>query len=126
MKPVDYFYIVPEDVFQLGNKADSRLSHIRPKDVDTIEINGITVVIANGMGISVFDSNDIRRVQMTGWVWKIPANTHMPTGLKLVQDKPGHYCIAPISNMPIDKYKGLLEELALSATRVFEKTGVRA
>ncbi|WP_440480621.1 hypothetical protein [Rheinheimera baltica] len=52
-----------------------------------------------------------------------PPNTQPPVGLKLVQDKAHHYCIAPTQNMPIDKYKGLLEEMALKAARVFKKEG---
>lgn len=44
-------------------------------------------------------------------------------GLKLVQDKPHHFCIAPAQNMPVDKFKGLLEEMAVRATRVFKKEG---
>lgn len=60
---------------------------------------------------------------MSGWVWKFPANTILPAGLKLVNDRPHHYCIAPSHNMPVDKYKGLLEELALKASRVFKKEG---
>ena len=40
-----------------------------------------------------------------------------------MNDKPGHYCIAPGMNMPLDKYKGLLEDLALKATRVVKKQG---
>jgi hypothetical protein len=84
------------------------------------------MVIANGRGISVFDIDGINASPMTGWVWKFSANTSMPIGLKIVQDKPHHYCIAPTSNMPVDKYKGLLEELALRATRVFKKQGIRA
>ncbi|QPF73952.1 hypothetical protein G8A07_14170 [Roseateles sp. DAIF2] len=70
------FYIVPEEVFRLGNAHSARLSHVRPVDVNT--------------------------------------------------DKPGHFCIAPTVNMPLDKYKGLLEELALKATRVFQKPGKQA
>lgn len=42
---------------------------------------------------------------------------------KLVQDKEHHYCIAPTKNMPINKYKGLLEEMAILATRVYKKEG---
>lgn len=120
------FYIVPEDIYRLGNVGGPRLSDVRARDVDTMEINGITVVIANGKGISVFDIEGIKLSPMAGWVWKVSASTPMPQGLKLVQDKPHHYCIAPMSNMPVDKYKGLLEELALRATRVFQKPGVRA
>lgn len=88
--------------------------------MDTMQINGITVIIANGKGISVFDKTGINQSNMTGWVWRFPPNTRPPQGLKLVNDKPHH---APITNMPLDKYKGLLEEMALKATRVFKKEG---
>jgi hypothetical protein len=117
------FFILPEELFRLGNSSSSRLSNVRSRDVDTIEINGITVIRANGKGISVFDRAGINESPMTGWVWRFPPNTQPPVGLKLVQDKPHHYCIAPTQNMPIDKYKGLLEEMALKATRVFKKEG---
>jgi len=60
---------------------------------------------------------------MTGWVWRFPPNTQPPHGLKMVQDKPHHYCISPTRNMTVDKFKGLLEEMALKASRVFKKEG---
>lgn len=117
------FYLIPEEIFRMGNSASSRLSNVRPKDVTTIEINGITVIVANGKGISVFDKTGINESPMTGWVWRFPPNCRPPIGLWFVQDKPHHYCIAPTQNMPIDKYKGLLEEMALRAERVFKKEG---
>ncbi|WP_185235421.1 Tse2 family ADP-ribosyltransferase toxin [Teredinibacter franksiae] len=117
------FYILPEELFRLGNSHHSKLSNVRSRDVDTLEINGITVIRANGKGISVFDKAGINESPMTGWVWRFPPNTKPPVGLKLVQDKPHHFCIAPTQNMPVDKYKGLLEEMALRASRVFKKEG---
>ncbi|MFA5529554.1 MAG: hypothetical protein WDA11_02690 [Thiohalomonadaceae bacterium] len=117
------FYIVPEEIFRLGNSSTPKLSHVRPRDVDTMQVNGITMIIANGKGVSVFDKIGINESPMTGWVWRFPPNTRPPAGLRLVQDKAHHYCIAPAQNMPIDKYKGLLEEMALRATRVFKKEG---
>jgi hypothetical protein len=117
------FYIIPEEVFRLGNSTSPKLSSIRTRDVDTTTINGITMVIANGKGISVFDREGINQSPMTGWVWQFLPNTHFPPGLKLVQDKPHHFCIAPTRNMPIDKYKGLLETMALKAMKVFKKEG---
>ena len=117
------FYLVPEEIFRLGNANTPKLSHVRPRDVDTIQINGITVIVANGKGISVFDKEGINQSPMNGWVWRFRPNTQPPLGLRLVQDKPHHYCIAPNQNMPIDKYKGLLEEMALKASRVFKKEG---
>jgi hypothetical protein len=120
------FYLVPEDVFRLGNADSARLGHVRSRDVDTMSMNGIVVVIANGKGISVFDRESINLAPFTGWVWKLAAGTALPFGLRAVQDKPGHYCIAPTTNMPVDKYKGLLEELGLRAERVIKKPGVIA
>ncbi|MCW8126573.1 hypothetical protein [Microbulbifer halophilus] len=117
------FYILPEELFRLGNSTSPRLSNVRPRDVDTMEVNGINMIIANGKGISVFDIDGINESPMTGWVWKFSPNTRPPVGLKMVQDKAHHYCISPAQNMPLDKYKGLLEEMALSATRVFKKEG---
>ena len=91
--------------------------------MDTIQINGITVVKANGKGISVFDKAGINESPMSGWVWRFHSNTQPSLGLKLVQDKPHHFYIAPAQNMPIGKYIGLLEELALKGHRVYKKEG---
>jgi hypothetical protein len=48
-------------------------------------------------------------------------HTHPPQGLKLVNDKPGHYCVAPTQNMPVDLYKGLLEQMGLKAQKAWMK-----
>jgi hypothetical protein len=117
------FYIMPEELFRLGNSSTSKLSNVRSRDVDTIQINGITVIKANGKGVSVFDKVGINESPMSGWVWRFAPNTQPPLGLKLVHDKPHHFCIAPTQNMPIVKYIGLLEELALKAQRVYKKEG---
>ncbi|MGH1471895.1 MAG: hypothetical protein ACRBCS_11920 [Cellvibrionaceae bacterium] len=117
------FYILPEELFRLGNTDHPKLSHIRSKDIDTISMNGVLMIRANGKGISVFDKQGINESPMTGWVWRFSPNTRPPLGLKLINDKPHHYCIAPTHNMPVDKYKGLLEEMAFFASRVFKKNG---
>jgi len=49
----------------------------------------------------------------------------MPADLKLVTDSPGHYLVAPVKNMLVDKYKGILEEMALKALKLFKKADVR-
>jgi len=117
------FYLIPEDVYRLGNSESPRLGHVRSIDVDMISVNEIVVVIANGKGISVFDLEGINQAPFTGWVWKLSSTTPLPPGLKLVHDKPHHYSIAPVMNMPVDKYKGMLEELGLRARRVLKKHG---
>lgn len=50
------------------------------------------------------------------------ARTLIPQGLKLVNDKPGHYCVAPTHNMPVDLYKGLLEQMGMKAQKAWMKT----
>jgi hypothetical protein len=45
-------YLTPEDLYRFGGATDPRLTHIRqPKDMDTTEVNGVVVAIANGKGI---------------------------------------------------------------------------
>lgn len=123
MKLEDLFF-APEDLFRLGNSSGPRLTNIRrPKDVDTIDMNGITMVISNGKGISLTTKERLEKAQMSGWVWKIARGTSMPLGLKLVNDRPGHYSIIPAGNMPLDEYVGLLSKLALKCQKVYKKTG---
>ena len=60
MKIQEEFYLIPEEVFRLGNSGNPQLSHVRARDVDVIEINQMSVIVANGKGISVFDIEGIR------------------------------------------------------------------
>ena len=120
--PKEDLYFAPEDLFRLGNSTGPRLTNVRrPKDVNTIEINGITVVVSNGKGISLSTKERLDTTPMSGWVWKINKGSHLPPGLKLINDRPGHYSICPTSNMPLDEFIGLLSKLALLCHKVFRK-----
>lgn len=119
---VEDLFMAPEDLYRLGNATDPRLTNIRrPKDVDTIEINGVLVVVANGKGISLSTKQRLDSTPMSGWVWKIPRHTVVPSGLRLINDRPGHYSICPVANMPLDEFKGLLAKLAMKCQKVFKK-----
>lgn len=121
MQFVDLF-LAPEDLYRLGNATSPRLTHVRrPKDIDTIEVNGITVVVANGKGVSLATKDRIDKTPVSGWVWKISKGTQMPIGLKLINDRMGHYSICPQSNMPLDEFIGLLSKLAMRCQKVFKK-----
>lgn len=121
MQLVDLF-LAPEDLYRLGNATSPRLTHVRrPKDIDTIEVNGITVVVANGKGVSLATKDRIDKTPVSGWVWKIAKGTQMPIGLKLINDRVGHYSICPQSNMPLDEFIGLLSKLAMKCQKVFKK-----
>lgn len=119
---IEDLYMAPEDLFRLGNATDPRLTNLRrPKDIDTIEINGILVAVANGKGISLFTKARMQSNPMSGWVWKIAKGTAVPLGLKLLTDRSGHYTVCPITNMPLDEFKGLLSKLAMKCQKVFKK-----
>lgn len=119
---VEDLYFAPEDLFRLGNSSGPRLTNVRrPKDIDTTEFNGILMVISNGKGISLSTKARIEKTPMSGWVWKISKGTPVPQGLKLINDRAGHYSICPAANMPLDEFKGLLSKLALRCQKVFKK-----
>ncbi len=105
--------MVPEELYRLGNSTEPKLTNVRTKDVDIItDSEGTEIVLANGKGISLFTRTGIQKMGASGWVWKFDYGVNLPIGLKLVNDKPEHYCIAPVENMPLLKYKSLLEIMA--------------
>lgn len=80
-----------------------------------ITVQAVPVIVADGNGVSVYTLEGIQRERLTGFAWRFRKGTPVPAGLSVVSDplKKGHYVIAPVQNMPVDKYKGLLEELGL-------------
>lgn len=115
------YYIVPEEVFRVGNNASPRLHMVRGSEVDTTTIGDVTTIIANGRGVSLYSSEELAKTELTGWVWRFSAKTPVPAGLKLVNDRPGHYCVAPAMNMTVERYKDLLEQMAVFAQKVWKK-----
>lgn len=116
------FYLIPEEVFRVGNGSGPRMHMVRSSEVDTTDVNGVKVIIANGRGVSLYSQDELSNTTLTGWVWRFGAHTPIPQGLKLVNDKLGHFCVAPTTNMPVDLYKGLLEQMGMKAQKVWKKT----
>lgn len=115
------FFLVPSELFRVGNSGSPRMHMVRSSEVDIVEINSVKTIIANGRGVSLYTKEELENTSLTGWVWKFRQNTSLPRELKLVNDKPGHYCVAPVYNMPIDLYKGLLEQMGMRAERIWKK-----
>ncbi len=119
-----YLYLLDEDLYRLGNATSPRLDHVRQSDVDTYERNGIAMVRANRKGVSLLDEERLKRTRATGWVWKIPSATSMPAGLAVTPDPDpdprtrGHFLLCPVVDMPVDKYRAALSELALICERI--------
>jgi len=112
------FYIFPEEVYRIGNSSSPKMTALRVGEIDVYEIKGIKVVIANGKGVSVFTLKGLKEERLTGFAWKFNKNTPIEVGLKLVDDeKPEHYTLAPIKNMPLDEYKGILEKMGLKCSK---------
>ncbi len=117
-----YLYLLADDLYRVGNSEKPRLENVRPNDIQTYERNGLQMVRANGRGISLGTEQYLSALNVTGWLWKIPAKTALPLGLVIVPDpdprKGGHFLLCPNSDMTMDKYKGLLSELALHCERI--------
>lgn len=112
------FYIFPEEVYRVGNSSSHKMTALRVGEIDVYEIKGIKMVTANGKGISVFTLIGLKEEGLTGFAWKFTKNTPVEPGLKLIDDeKPEHYTLAPIKNMPLDEYKGLLEKMGLKCSK---------
>ena len=121
----EMLYIAKEDLYRFGNSTSARISKVRPREIQTIEVNGIVSIVANGAGVSLFNKDGLDKNQhLTGWVWEIKQGTHFPVGLKLIKDtigSPGHHMLAPSRNMPLSQYIGLLEQVAISCQKIYKK-----
>jgi len=114
------FFLIPEDVFRVGNTTSPRLSHLRSGEVVTNNINGIIMIVANRRGVSLYALEELKAVGLTGWVWRFEGGTKIPIELMVVNDHSGHFMLVPKRTMPLDKYKGLLEEVALNGIKAFK------
>jgi hypothetical protein len=123
VKSKESIYVAQEDLFRFGNSASSRLSNVRPHEIDTITMNGIEVIVANGSGVSLYNKQGLDICGLTGWVWEIRSGTNFPIGLKMIKDDDpiGHYTLAPAHNMPLSQYIGLLEQVLIYCKKAFRK-----
>ena len=122
MPDVEYLYMFVEDFYRLGNASSPRLDHVRDRDIEMFDRNSVVMVRSNGFGISLYNQARLEKESPTGWIWKILKSTPMPVGLALQPDlkpgKQGHYFLCPATDMSLDKYRGLLTDLALRCERV--------
>lgn len=123
MKNNEAIYLSPETLYRIGNGSSPLLTKVRPGEIDTIEVNGITHIVANGKGISLYNKRGLDLAPLTGWVWEISANTQLPNGLKLIKDdRPeGHYSLCPIRNMSVHEFISHLEKVVIHCKKVFKK-----
>ncbi len=111
----------PDDLYRLASGSDPKLTRVRPnRDADLVEQNGVVIVLANNRGISLYTRSGVIQEGLTGWAWRIRKGTILPHRLKLHRDRPEHYMICPVANMPLSEFAGLLEKLVLHCERVFK------
>lgn len=123
MKTKEAIFLSPETLYRLGNASSPLLTRVRPGEVDTIEVNGVTMIVANRKGISLYNKIGLDLAPLTGWVWEIKAQTALPIGLKLIKyDRPeGHYSLCPTRNMPASELVALLEKVVIHCKKAFKK-----
>jgi len=120
----EILYFLPEDLYRIGNSSSPLMTKIRAGEITLMEINGITTIVANNKGISLFSERGLTLAPLTGWVYELKRGTPIPSELHLYKDPllEGHYMLCPLRNMPVRKYAGLLDEIAVHCYKVFKKT----
>lgn len=123
MKQTESVYLSPETLYRIGNSSSPLLTKVRPGEIDTVDINGVTHIVANGKGISLYNKTGLDLAPLVGWVWEISPNTTIPQGLKLIKDdRPeGHYSLCPSRNMSIHEFISQLEKVVIHCKKVFKK-----
>jgi len=123
VKTKEVVYLSPETLYRLGNASSPLLTRVRAGEVDTKKVNGITIIVANGKGISLYNKIGLELAPLSGWVWEIKSNTPLPIGLKLIKDErpQGHYSLCPVKNMPVSKFVSLLEDVLMHCKKSFKK-----
>ncbi len=67
MIPQEKIYLSPETLYRIGNGSSPLLTKVRPGEMDTIEVNGVTQIIANGKGISLYNEKGLNLAPLTGY-----------------------------------------------------------
>lgn len=120
ISPAEFFLMdvadLPFDLFRGGNAQGVQFHEDRAmKDCITYSRDGITFVTANLTGFSCFNHLTDRMKRQGKNIWKLKKGAVLPVELKLVKDQrrghDGHYMLAPVKDMPLKKYIGLIEEL---------------
>lgn len=126
ISPGDFFLMdvvdIPFELFRGGNASGFQFHEDRAlKDCVTYQKDGVIYVRANLTGFSCFDHITDRMKKQGKNVWKLKKGALIPPELKLVKDQrrghEGHFMLAPIKDMPLRKYIGLLEEIERDPSR---------
>jgi hypothetical protein len=96
----------------------------RPADIRIEERGNVKWVFVNQRprGVSTFDKPGVPPGKDWSY-YRIPAGTALPFGLAIVRDEHNprfdatHYTIAPAFDMPLARFKSLLNELAANAVK---------
>ena len=120
------FWVSTED------STSPRLDHVRiPKDIPTFFRGPIEFVGPGIVGISLMDEARLEeRIRLArragsavGHVWRIPRGVPVPVGLVIRPDPrdKSHLLAGPSEPMPLERFKGLLLQLAASAIYIGRK-----
>ncbi len=110
-------YVLDVDLYRVGNAASPRLDFLRERDIDQFFANGIAMVRANGLGISIATLSWLKKRGLNGHVYLLEKGvTVIPGGLILAPAPAGsgHYHIAPLHTMSLQSYLDLLRILGTS------------
>lgn len=120
------------ELFRSGNASSPNFSEVRAlKDTTVYTKPGkdgepVLWVKANGNGFSTFDYITSGMKRQGKNIWKLRKGALLPADLRLVEDrtpgKKGHYMIAPIFDMTLEKYLKLLNDFGRDGAKCIKLT----
>jgi hypothetical protein len=125
--PLEFYVVLPCDLFRLGRKTIAKMDYIRTTPPRTEEESWDIRIKENGLvdaksgGLSLFNFRNPRFGVL--W-WKIPKGTKLPPGLHVSLDEGGspgkrHFTVRPLYDMSLETYLEKLRELEPFAVPCF-------
>lgn len=94
----------PVVLYRLGNASDPKMDNVRPKDIDTFDVNGETWVRAGTGGISTSQSPG----PIKGKWWRLEAGYDYGVLLLVWNDHADHWSWEPAKDMRLLDFKDAL------------------
>ncbi len=129
MHTLKEYYIVPAEVLgiDLHHPVTGLLKvtgslKIKAHQFTLHEHYGIRLIFPNGRGVRLLTLEELNKLPLAGWVWKLKRFTPIPPRLWMLKDELGQYHLAPRYLFPLSSYKGILIGMGMRAERVWKKT----
>jgi hypothetical protein len=79
-------FVTDDALYRVGNSTSPQFTKFRTDEITLDTINGVSCIIANNKGVSLFDATGLTITELTGWVWELPHGAPIDLRPKLNKD----------------------------------------